>query len=193
MDKNKEWENLNQVAEETDDLLERLDGVGNPNKMTAYKGTISPEMKKRLSAIRKILEEGYTLDKILNAFPGLRNNSGRSVGPNSFRNPAGFSWVAFFFPFAVCTQIREWSYFYVSGIIYVLTSIISSVIKNDLSNVSNIAISLGYGIFFPYLRYIAVEKEVEEIPRGKSIIFGLLLAVVAGTPSLVLDYILGVN
>jgi hypothetical protein len=193
MDKNKEWENLNQVAEETDDLLEKLDGVGNPNKMTAYKGTISPEMKKRLSAIQKILEEGYSLDKILNAFPELKNNSGRSVGPNSFRNPAGFSWVAFFFPFAVCTQIREWSYFYVSGIIYVLTSIISSVIKNDLSNVSNIAISLGYGIFFPYLRYIAVEKEVEEIPRGKSIIFGLLLAVVAGTPSLVLDHILGVN
>lgn len=160
MDKNKEWENLNQVAEETDDLLEKLDGVGNPNKMTAYKGTISPEMKKRLSAIQKILEEGYSLDKILNAFPELKNNSGRSVGPNSFRNPAGFSWVAFFFPFAVCTQIREWSYFYVSGIIYVLTSIISSVIKNDLSNVSNIAISLGYGIFFPYLRYIAVEKEV---------------------------------
>lgn len=193
MDKNKEWENLNQVAEETDDLLEKLDGVGNPNKMTAYKGTISPEMKKRLSAIQKILEEGYSLDKILNAFPELKNNSGRSVGPNSFRNPAGFSWVAFFFPFAVCTQIREWSYFYVSGIIYVLTSIISSVIKNDLSNVSNIAISLGYGIFFPYLRYIAIEKEVEEIPRGKSIIFGLLLAVVAGTPSLVLDHILGVN
>ena len=193
MDKNKEWENLNQVAEETDDLLEKLDGVGNPNKMTAYKGTISPEMKKRLSAIQKILEEGYSLDKILNAFPELKNNSGRSVGPNSFSNPAGFSWVTFFFPFAVCTQIREWSYFYVSGIICVLTSIISSVIKNDLSNVSDIAISLGYGIFFPYLRYIAVEKEVEEIPRGKSIIFGLLLAVVAGTPSLVLDHILGVN
>ena len=193
MDKNKEWENLNQVAEKTDDLLEKLDEVGNPNKITAYKGTISPEMQKRLSAIRKLLEEGYTLGKILNAFPDLRNNSGRSIGPNSVKNPAGFSWVAFFFPFAVCTQIREWSYFYVSGIIYVLTSIISSVINIDLSNVSNIAISLSYGIFFPYLRYIAVEKEVEEIPRGKSIIYGLLLAVVAGIPALVLDYILGVN
>jgi hypothetical protein len=193
MDKKEEWENLSQVAEETDDLIEKLDEVGKPNKMTTHKGTISPEMQKRLLAIQKFLEEGYTLDRILNAFPELKNNSGRSVGPNSFRNPAGFSWVAFFFPFAVCTQIREWSYFYVSGIICVLTSIISSVIKNDLSNVSNIAISLGYGIFFPYLRYIAVEKEVEEIPRGKSIIFGLLLAVVAGTPSLVLDYILGVN
>ena len=193
MNKNKEWKNLNQVAEETDDLLEKLDEVGKPNKMTTHKGTISPEMQKRLLAIQKFLEEGYTLDKMLNAFPELRSNSGRSIGPNSARNPAGFSWIAFFFPYAVCTQIREWSYFYVSGIIYVLTSIISSVLKNELSSVSNIAISLSYGIFFPYLRYIAVQKGVEEIPRGKSIIYGLLLAVVAVMPSLALDSILGVN
>ena len=193
MDNNEERGNLNQLAEETDDLLEKLDEVGRPNKMNAHKGTISPEMKKRLSAIRKLLEEGYTLDKILNAFPELRNNSGRSIVPNSVRNPAGFSWIAFFFPYAVCTQIREWSYFYVSGIIYFLTSIMSAIIKNDLSSVSNIAISLSYGIFFPYLRYIAIQKGVEEIPRGKSIIYGLLLGVVAVMPSLALDSILGVN
>ena len=193
MDNNEERGNLNQLAEETDDLLEKLDEVGRPNKMNAHKGTISPEMKKRLSAIRKLLEEGYTLGKILNAFPELRNNSGRSIVPNSVRNPAGFSWIAFFFPYAVCTQIREWSYFYVSGIIYFLTSIMSAIIKNDLSSVSNIAISLSYGIFFPYLRYIAIQKGVEEIPRGKSIIYGLLLGVVAVMPSLALDSILGVN
>ncbi|MCF8140598.1 MAG: hypothetical protein K9J75_05790 [Cyanobium usitatum Tobar12.5m-G36] len=193
MDNNEERGNLNQLAEETDDLLEKLDEVGRPNKMNAHKGTISPEMQKRLSAIRKLLEEGYTLDKILNAFPELRNNSGRSIVPNSVRNPAGFSWIAFFFPYAVCTQIREWSYFYVSGIIYFLTSIMSAIIKNDLSSVSNIAISLSYGIFFPYLRYIAIQKGVEEIPRGKSIIYGLLLGVVAVMPSLALDSILGVN
>jgi len=193
MDKNEELGNLKQVAEETDNLLDKLDEVGKPKEKTAYKGTISPEMEKRLSAIHKLVKEGYTLDKTLNAFPELRNNSGRSIGLNTRTNRAGFCWVAFFFPFAVCTQIREWSYFYVTGIIYVLVSIASSIIKVDLSSFANIAVSLCYGIYYPYLRYIAIQKGVEEIPRGKSIIYGILLAVLSVIPSLVLDSALGVS
>jgi len=193
MNKNEELGNLKQVADETDNLLDKLDEVGKPKEKTTCKGTISPEMNNRLSAIRKLVKEGYTLDKTLNAFPELRNNSGRSIGLNIFTNPAGFSWVAFFFPFAVCTQIREWSYFYATGILYVLVSIASSIIKVDLSSFASIAVSLSYGIYFPYLRYIAVQKEVEEIPRGKSIIYGILLAVLSAIPSLFLDSVLGVS
>ena len=115
MDKNEELGNLRQVAEETDDLLDKLDEVGKPKERTTYKSTISPEMEKRLSAIRKLVKEGYTLDKTLNAFPELRNKSGRNIALGPLGNPAGFSGIAFFFPFAVCTQIREWSYFYVTS------------------------------------------------------------------------------
>lgn len=193
MDKNRELGNLKKVAHESDDLLDMLDEVGMAKPVTAYKGTLSPEMLKRYLAIHNYLKEGYTLVKILNAFPVIRNNSGRSIGLNIRANPPGFSWIAFFFPFAVCTQIREWSYFYVMGIISVLGSIASSMAKVDLSSSVNLAVSLCYGIYFPYLRYIAVQKEVKEIPIGKSIIYGLLLAVLSGMPSLVLDSILGVS
>jgi len=193
MDKNGVLGNLKQVAHESDDLLGKLDEIGRPKAVTAYNGTLSPEMLKRHLAIRNYLKEGYTLVKILNAFPEIRNNSGRGIGINIRSNPPGFSWIAFFFPFAVCTQIREWSYFYVTGIISVLVSIASSVAKVDLSSGVNFAVSICYGIYFPYLRYIAIQKEVKEIPRGQSIIYGLLLAVLSGMPSLVLDSILGVN
>ena len=193
MDKNEELGNLKQVAEETDNLLDKLDEVGKLKEKTAYKGTISPEMEKRLSAIHKLVKEGYTLDKTLNAFPELRNNSGRSIGLNTRTNPAGFSWVAFFFPFAVCTQIREWSYFYVAGTTFVLASIGSAILKYDISNLTGIGLSIAYGIYFPYLRYLAKEREVREIPKGLSIIYGLLLSVLCTMPSYVLDRILGVS
>ena len=193
MDKNREFGNLKKVAHESDDLLDMLDEVGMAKPVTAYKGTLSPEMLKRYLAIHNYLKEGYTLVKILNAFPVIRTNSGRSIGLNIRASPPGFSWIAFFFPFAVCTQISEWSYFYVMGIISVLGSIASSMVKVDLSSGVNLAVSLCYGIYFPYLRYIAVQKEVKEIPIGKSIIYGLLLAVLSGMPSLVLDSILGVS
>jgi len=44
-----------------------------------------------------------------------------------------------------------------------------------------------YGMYFPYLRYMAKEKNVEENSLGFSIVVGLLLAIVAAVPSIVID------
>lgn len=185
--------NLRQVAQETDDLLEKLDEIGKPKEKTIYKSTISPEMEKRLSAISKLAKEGYTLDKTLNAIPELRSNSGRSIGLYTRNNPAGFSWIAFFFSFAVCTQIREWSYFFVSGTTYAFASIASSILRYDISNLTGIILSLAYGFYFPYLRYLAKKREVKEIPKSQSIIYGLLLSTLSALPSYALDRMLGVD
>lgn len=193
MDKSQGMGDLKQVGKETDVLLEKLEEVGLPKEKIIYKSSISVEMGKRLSVINQLIQEGYTLSKAHNALPVLTSPSGRNYNLSLFKNPAGFSWIGFFFPYAVCTQIREWSYFYVTGIIYILASIASSMIRDDISGLTGLVISLAYGVYLPYLRYIAVQKEVEEIPKGKSIIFGLLLSVCAVIPSLVLDSILGVK
>lgn len=193
MDKSQGMGDLKQVGKETDVLLEKLEEVGLPKEKIIYKSSISVEMGKRLSVINQLIQEGYTLSKAHNALPVLTSASGKNYNLSLFKNPAGFSWIGFFFPYAVCTQIREWSYFYVTGIIYILASIASSMIRDDISGLTGLVISLAYGVYLPYLRYIAVQKEVEEIPKGKSIIFGLLLSVCAVIPSLVLDSILGVK
>ena len=78
--------------------------------------SISAQMQSRLDRIDALIKEGHTLEKKWGYYPDLKTSSGKSVnifGP-LFRlsGPAGFSWIAFFFPWAVCAQIREWSYFY---------------------------------------------------------------------------------
>ena len=68
--------------------------------MTAL--TTSPQMKTRLDRIDALISEGYTLNKIWGFYPDLKKSSGKSVDifGSLFRlaGPAGFSWVAFFFP-----------------------------------------------------------------------------------------------
>ncbi|MDC3056678.1 hypothetical protein OA093_00790 [bacterium] len=72
-------------------------------------------MKSRLDRIDALISEGYTLNKIWGFYPDLKTAAGKSVEifGSLFRlaGPAGFSWVAFFFPWVVCTQIREWTFF----------------------------------------------------------------------------------
>ena len=148
---------------------------------------ISPQMKSRLEAISALVQNGYTVKKEWDAFPCLVAANGTKKPINLFSNPAGFSWIGFWFPFAVCTQIKEWSYFYVSGVLFLITSIISAVIHANLSNAASIAIAVMYGMYFPYLRYMAKEKNVEENSVGFSIVVGLLLAIVAAVPSIVID------
>ena len=148
---------------------------------------ISPQMNSRLEAISALVQNGYTVKKEWDAFPCLVAANGTKKPINLFSNPAGFSWIGFWFPFAVCTQIKEWSYFYVSGVLFLITSIISAVIHANLSNAASIAIAVMYGMYFPYLRYMAKEKNVEENSVGFSIVVGLLLAIVAAVPSIVID------
>lgn len=151
--------------------------------------TVSPRMNKRLEAITALVQNGYTVQKQWGAFPFLMTSTGGKKPISLFSNPAGFSWVGFFFPFAVCAQIKEWSYFYVSGIVYLITAVISAATQTDLANGASIAIAIMYGMYFPYLRYLAKENSVQENSLGFSIIIGLLLAIAVAIPTVIIDLI----
>jgi len=143
-------------------------------------------MNSRLKAISALVQNGYTVKKEWGAFPCLVAANGTKKPIGLFSNPAGFSWIGCFFSFAVCAQIKEWSYFYVLGSVALITSIISAVTRTDLSNASSIGIGIMYGFYFPYLRYLAKEKNTEENSVGFSIVVGLLLSIAVITPSLVI-------
>ncbi len=148
---------------------------------------VSEAMKLRLTAIDEHLSHGYTLQKDFGAFPVLIGSDNRRHNISIIKNPAGFSWIAFFFPFAVCTQIREWSYFYVSSIVFIIAALIAVSTGYDLSISAGMAISLMYGLYFPYLRHMARARNVREVSNGMSVIIGLLLSVLAAVPSFAID------
>ena len=155
----------------------------------ASDNNVSEAMKLRLNAIDEHLSHGYTLQKDFGAFPVLIGSDNRRHNISIIKNPAGFSWIAFFFPFAVCTQIRVWSYFYVSSIVFIIAALIAVSTGYDPSISASIAMSLMYGLYFPYLRHMARARNVQEVSRGMSIIIGLLLSVLAAVPSYVIDII----
>ena len=148
--------------------------------------TISPGMQLKIDKINKLIEEGYTLNK-KNGFIDFRNSSGKTVNIYGFKPPAGFSWIAFFFPFAVCTQIKEWSYFYITGGIFAIVSIVNVATGFDATNACSIAIGMFYASMFPYLRKIASDSGITENSKLKSIIIGLLLSIVCVIPSLIIE------
>tara|TARA_B100001964_G_C13756581_1_gene389814 strand:- start:41 stop:502 length:462 start_codon:yes stop_codon:yes gene_type:complete len=150
--------------------------------------TISPEMQSKIEKINNLTYQGYTLS-MRNGAVDLRNSSGKPV--NIYWGPAGFSWIAFFFPFAVCSQIKEWSYFYVVGSILLLASLVQGTTGYEANYALGTVIGINYGFMFPYLRKIANDSGVEEIPKGKSIIVGLLLTIVCAIPSLLIDAMFG--
>ena len=127
---------------------------------------ISPQMNSRLEAISALVQNGYTVKKEWDAIPYLVAANGTKKPISLFSNPAGISLIGAFFPYAVCTQIKEWSYFYVSGVLLLITSIISAAIHANLSLAVNIGVSIMYGTYFPYLRYLAREKNVKENSVG---------------------------
>ena len=151
--------------------------------------TISPKMKIKFDRIEALISEGYTLNKIWGYYPDLKTSSGNSVNifGSLFRlsGPAGFSWVAFFFPWAVCTQIREWSFFYLL-FIFSLLGTISNIFLETPPSIINLLTCYSYGSMFPYLRYLAAKRNVEEIPKTSSILIGFVLSLLALTPSLIL-------
>jgi len=152
---------------------------------------ISPPMQARLSAISNLVSEGYEVEKEWHSFPVLISRNGIKKPLTLFKNPAGFSWIGFFFPFAVCTQIKEWSYFYVSSAIFFIASLVSAFVRFDLSNAAGTSLAIMYGLYYPYLRFLADKKNVEENSVGYSIVVGLLLAFVSAIPSLIVDFAVG--
>jgi len=150
--------------------------------------TISPQMQKRLDKIQALVNEGYTLDKKY-GLPIFKTSEDKAKPVGGLKAPTGFSWIAFFFPFAVCTQIREWSYFYITGIFFLLLSFIHIIFGVEASGPGSLALGILYGYNYPYLRYISNKKGTEEIPVFISIILGLVLSIICVIPSIVIDII----
>ena len=152
-------------------------------------------MKTRLDRIEALISEGYTLNKKWGYYPDLKTSSGKSVdifGP-LFRlaGPAGFSWVAFFFPWVVCVQIREWSFFYFLAIFSLFDIILDIFLETPTSITKLLSLipCYWYACMFPYLRYLATQRDVEEISKTSSILIGLALCFLALIPSFILAFV----
>ena len=148
---------------------------------------ISPEMQGRVEKIEKLIEEGYTLKKTSLGFIDFRNSVGKRVGVVGYNSPAGLSWIGLFFAPAVCTQMKEWSYFYVNGCVLVIASIFSGVIGFDLDGAAGTAVSISYGFMIPYLRKLNKDNGTIDMPKGTAIVVGILLAIVSSVPASIID------
>ena len=151
-------------------------------------------MKIKLDRIDALISEGYTLNKAWGYYPDLKTSSGKSVNifGSLFRlsGPAGFSWIAFFFPWAVCVQIREWPFFYSLFIFSLFDTILAIFFEASTSIASLLSLltCYWYACMFPYLRYLAVKKNVDEVSKASSILIGFVLCLLALTPSLILAF-----
>ena len=154
--------------------------------------TLSPQMKLKMEKIDSLIDKGYGLKTQFGTLiPNLISPQGKSINNFSRRygdDPlAGFSWIAFFFPFALATQIRHWSYFWFVGIIAFLLDIFVAIPFNiDINTWLGIGIGIFYGYTFPYQRWLFLKSNKKEIGVFKSIIIGLLLTIVAAIPSMIL-------
>ena len=161
---------------------------GHNSRPLTSNDTVSARMKIRLCKIDHHLANGYSLTKSQFTPVFLSQDDRKHIISILSNNPAGFSWVGFFFAFAVCTQIREWSYFYVLGISNITLSILSILFKRDLTFVADFGIAIMYGIYFPYLRHMALSQAVPEYGKWRSIIQGILLSVLVVLPGSLLIY-----
>lgn len=153
---------------------------------------ISPQMQAKIDKINDLVKGGYTLKKTDYGLIDFRNSSGKAVNIfGGLKSPAGFSWIAFFFAFAVCSQIKEWSYFYISGALLVIASLINGITGFDASTAAGIAVGILYGYMFPYLRKTSKDAGVIDTPIGKSILIGILLSIACAIPSFIIDIMFG--
>ena len=153
---------------------------------------LSPQMKLKMEKIDSLINQGYVLKtQFASLFPNLISPQGKSINTYSGRygdDPlAGFSWIAFFFPFALATQIRHWSYFWLFGIFAFLLDIFVAIpFDIDVNTGLGFAIGIFYGYTFPYQRWLFLKSNKKEIGVFKSIVIGLLLSIVAAIPSMIL-------
>ena len=153
--------------------------------------TVSAAMQARLDKIEAHLNEfNLRVEKRYGFYPVLRSNSNDSVKPLPTRGAtgSGFSWIAFFWPFAVLTQIREFSFFAFQASIYVITAWIHVITGIDFSTGVVFGVCIVYGYWFPYLRYLAFKGNRQEYTDFQSIIFGLFLSFASVAPSIVIEF-----
>ena len=152
--------------------------------------TVSAAMQARLDKIEAHLNEhNLRVEKRYGFYPVLKSNSNDSVKPLPTRKAAGsgFSWIAFFFPYAVCTQIREFSFFAFQASFYIITAWIHVITGKDFSTGVAFGICIIYGYWFPYLRCLALKENRKEYAVFQSIIFGLFLSFASIVPSIVIE------
>lgn len=152
---------------------------------------LSPQMTQRLQRIDMLVQQGYRLEKLMHAFPCLISPVGTRIIPSPIfgrGSVAGFCWIGFFFPWVFCYQIREWSYFWVTGLTFLFAAWIHLFTRLPLDLPISLAISLQYGASLPYLRYLkSSQPQSRQARLSTSILLGFLLSLVAVLPSSLVD------
>ena len=149
-------------------------------------------MQKRLDKIDVLIKEGYTLKRNSWYDIQFQKCSGNRININlPWKSPGGFSWIAFWFPGVVCCQIREWSYFKWIAVITCASVIFSAVLGSDSTTAGGLLLSIFYGCWFPYMRYMAIKEERDEFSVLTAFFLSIVLTVVAVIPSGFLALILG--
>mgnify|MGYP001471371462 CR=1 FL=1 len=154
---------------------------------------ISTQMQERLNKIEFLIKKGYTLKtEFYNLIPKLTSPNGEIVntykGSHKDELLPNFSWIAFFFPFAVAAQIRNWNYFWLVGIFGFLVEMLSLITKLNSLSYAEVAIALLYGYWFPYQRWFFKKSNKEELGKIQSILVGIGLSIVASIPAVILLY-----
>ena len=155
--------------------------------------SLSTQMQTRVNKIESLIEKGYTLKtEHYDLIPNLTSPNGKKVNINRGMhgdNPLpNFSWIAFFFPFAVAAQIRHWSYFWYAGIVGFIIEAFSLAINSDSVSYAGIVISIFYAYWFPYHRWFFTKNNKEELGIIESILVGFGLSFVAAIPSAILIF-----
>ena len=137
-----------------------------------------------MEKIDSLIDKGFVLKtQLTSLFPYLISPIGKSINTYGRRygdDPlAGFSWIVFFFPFALDTQIRHWSYFKLFEIFAFFYIFVAIPFDIDINTDLGFAIGIFYGYTFPYQRWLFLKSNKNEIGVFKSIVIGLLLSIVA--------------
>ena len=82
-----------------------------------------------------------------------------------------FSWIAFFFPFAVAAQIRHWNYFWLIGTFGFFIELFRLITKLDTLSFQELGIAILYGYWFPYQRWFFKKSNIEELGTIQLILF----------------------
>ena len=150
---------------------------------------LSKQIEVKLDRIAKTIEEGYRLERLKDfAIPTLFNKEGRRVRL-IFAGPAGFSISGFFFSSIFCTQMKEYSYFLIFGVLSFIGAIATSLGVPIISTLLDFSFWIAYGFYYPYLRFINREQKKENLSLIKALIYSIGLGFIAITPAMLIGLI----
>ena len=150
-------------------------------------------MKLKLDKIDNLVKKGYSVrTKKTNFIPILISPKGKFVNiflksKNGEDSLPRFSWIAFFFPFVLATQIKNWKYFWIFGFIIFIFSFFESIFNIDFTVVTTIVIPILYGYGYPFQKWLFLKSNKEEIGIFASILWGLLLSFIAAIPGFIIS------